>query len=346
MNTDIRLSVGFFDHPKTIKLERQLGLPGVVSLIRLWLWAAQNRPSGVLSGMDEEDIEIAARWNGEQGAFNAVATAVRFFDCVDGVYHIHDWQAHNAWQADAENRSDASRLSRMAKTFPDAYKMLEEAGIKGISRDVYAVITESNDRLTTVERLLRNRSSPFLTSPCLSSPLPSLPEERESSLRSDSLSEPDGPDEKKQLPKRPQKTQPEPQPLPEDSEAFRLAVFMRDILKANLPTLKEPDLQKWARDFDVALRNDGRMSDPCFVTQVVKWACSDSFWRGNIQSPVKLREKFDQLTSKMEAEAAKARTTTQQAWQSPAQRRVDQNVAACAEAKSMLFGDKGETGHD
>ena len=57
MNSDIRLSVGFFDHPKIIKLERQLGLEGVTALLRLWLWAAQNRPSGILSGMDGEDIE-------------------------------------------------------------------------------------------------------------------------------------------------------------------------------------------------------------------------------------------------------------------------------------------------
>ena len=29
MNSDIRLSVGFFDHPKTVKLERQLGHEGI-----------------------------------------------------------------------------------------------------------------------------------------------------------------------------------------------------------------------------------------------------------------------------------------------------------------------------
>lgn len=71
MNIDIRLSVGFFDHPKIIKLERQLGLEGVTALLRLWLWAAQNRPSGMLSGMDGEDIEIAARWKGDKAEVEA-----------------------------------------------------------------------------------------------------------------------------------------------------------------------------------------------------------------------------------------------------------------------------------
>ena len=91
----------------------------------------------------------------------------------------------------------------------------------------------------------------------------------------------------------------------EDSDAYILAVLMRDTLKVNIPTLKEPNLQKWAHDFDVALRNDERMKDPLFVAEVIKWACSDSFWRTNIQSPDKLREQFDKLTAKMEAEAEK-----------------------------------------
>ena len=352
MNSDIRLSVGFFDHPKIIKLERQLGLGGVVALMRLWLWAAQNRPSGALSGMDDEDIAIAARWNGEATAFKDVVTRLKLLDKVGDVYHIHDWQEHNAWQSDAENRSNASRLARMAKTYPEIYKILEDAGIKGISREDYAVVTASNDPKAAVERLLTSPLSPFLSfpfssSPCLSSPCPAfqVQEERESSLRSDSLSEPDGPDAPPENPpakkpeKKPQAPKPRPEPLPEDSEAHKLAVLMRDTLKANVPTLKEPNLEKWAQSFAVALRNDERMTEPSFVAEVIKWACADGFWRANIQSPDKLRAKFDQLTAKMENEAEKARTSSKAGkWKSPAQRRVEANQEACEEAERMLFG--------
>lgn len=344
MNSDIRLSVGFFDHPKIIKLERQLGLEGVTALLRLWLWAAQNRPSGILSGMDGEDIEIAARWKGVQGEFNGVVTRLKLLDTVGEICQIHDWQEHNTWQSDAENRSNASRLSRMAKTHPEIYKILEDAGIKGISREVYGVVTASNDPKAAVERLLTTPSSPFLSlpfssSPCLSSPYGE--EERETSLRSVSLSEPDGPDAPPENP--PGKTQekkppkPTPEPLPEDSEPYKLAVLMRETLKANVPTLKEPNLQKWAHSFAVALRNDKRMSEPAFVAQVVVWACSDAFWRANIQSPDKLREKFDQLTAKMEAQAEKAKAAPEK-WKSPAVRRVEANIEAGREAKEILFG--------
>ena len=346
MNSDIRLSVGFFDHPKIIKLERQLGLEGVTALLRLWLWAAQNRPSGILSGMDEEDIAIAARWKRDPTEFNGVVRRLKLLDAVGDMFQIHDWQEHNTWQSEAENRSNASRLSRMAKTHPEIYKMLDDAGIKGISKEVYAVITASNDPKAALERLLTNPLSPFLTLPSLSSPCLSFPtgeEERETSLRSVSLSEPDGPDVQPENPpgqtqeKKTQKAKSVVEPIAEDSDAYRLAVLMRDTLKANVPTLKEPNLQKWAQSFAVALRNDERMTEPVFVSQVVLWACSDAFWRTNIQSPDKLREKFDQLTAKMEAQAERASTETGK-WKSPAVRRVEANMEAGKEAERLLFG--------
>ena len=49
MNNDIRLSVEFFDHPKTVKLQRRLGVGAVICLQRLWIWTAQNRSNGVFS---------------------------------------------------------------------------------------------------------------------------------------------------------------------------------------------------------------------------------------------------------------------------------------------------------
>lgn len=118
---------------------------------------------------------------------------------------------------------------------------------------------------------------------------------------------------------------------------------MRDTLKINVPTLKEPDLQQWARSFDLALRNDERMGEAHFIAEVIKWACSDSFWRANIQSPDRLREKFDQLTAKMENAVEKARATMRAGtWKSAAQRRVESNHEAGREAKRLLFGDSDQ----
>ena len=337
MNTDIRLAVGFFDHPKTVKLERLLGPQAVISLMRLWLWAVQHRPGGVLFGMDADDIEIVARWSGEKGAFLPAITELRFLDSVDGAYRVHDWEEHNPWQSEAEGRADKARFSRLRQVCPEGYERLKSEGINAITKADYLRMASvkrvsgqtsenSGDSLADAEEapggVRQNAGESPTPAPVPFQPL-SFP-----------VPEP-APNEKRKTPC---------QVFGEDSEAFRLALCMRDTLKISIPTLKEPDLQKWARDFDIALRNDERMAEPHFVAQVIKWACSDSFWRANIQSPAKLREKFDQLTAKMETEAAKARAARPE-WQSPAQRRVEQNKAACEEAKALLFGNK-EAGHD
>ncbi|MFU2207203.1 hypothetical protein [Solidesulfovibrio sp. C21] len=150
MNTDIRLSTEFWDHPKTVKLERRLGLQGPKSLQILWMWTAKNHPDGRLEGEDVEGIEIAAKWPGNESTFVETLVSLRWLDQDGDTFCLHDWREHNAWAAEADSRSDKSRLSRMAKTHPDLYARLIKEGKQGVSRDEY-------ESLTTVERPLNGR---------------------------------------------------------------------------------------------------------------------------------------------------------------------------------------------
>lgn len=68
-----------------------------------------------------------------------------------------------------------------------------------------------------------------------------------------------------------------------------------ELLLVNIPTLRKPDLQKWAKDFDLLYRVDKREKE--HVKKVIAFALSSDFWKKNILSPAKLREKFDQLTA-------------------------------------------------
>lgn len=109
--TDIRIKVGFLTHPKTVKLRRRCGSEGVESIISLWCFAAdtEGREAGSLAGMDTEDIEIAAKWRGESGAFVDAAIAVGFLDAVDNHLVIHDWTEHQPWVALAPVRAAAGK---------------------------------------------------------------------------------------------------------------------------------------------------------------------------------------------------------------------------------------------
>lgn len=160
MNTDFRVAVDFFSHHKARKLKKRLGADGVMALLQLWAYAAKLRTDGDLSGMSVEDIELAADWDGDDGALVAVLHDVGFLDLEGDVYALHDWIENNAWAAGAESRSDASRLSRMARTYPNEYKALVEAGVKGIGKEDYESLRNVNDRQTVVERLLNDLPSP------------------------------------------------------------------------------------------------------------------------------------------------------------------------------------------
>ena len=149
-NVDIRVDVNFFQHPKTIRLERQCGLAGVKSLLLLWCWAAQNRPEGTLANISAEDVEIIAGWDGEKGALLAALTDLRWLDEEGGTYSLHDWNDWNAWVAASVTRGDKARLSRMARSYPELYAQLKAAGAEGITRAEYLRLTTSYDRSTIV----------------------------------------------------------------------------------------------------------------------------------------------------------------------------------------------------
>lgn len=122
--TDIRLKCGFHDHPKTVKLIRKIGFEGVFSLTKLWCWAAENRPKGDLSGLDVDDIEIAAGWNGEQGKFlSAIKSGWLNEDMI-----LNSWEEEQGFIFHSDERREKARnaaASRWNKRKPsDATSML------------------------------------------------------------------------------------------------------------------------------------------------------------------------------------------------------------------------------
>ena len=108
---DLRISFGILDHPKKIKLQRRCGNESFENLLRLWIFVAQTKPRGKLDGMDDEDIEIAAGWNGESGFFAQSMIDVGFLILIDSVYHIKDWKDHNGYAYHAPERVEKARMA-------------------------------------------------------------------------------------------------------------------------------------------------------------------------------------------------------------------------------------------
>jgi len=115
--SDARLNTGLAGHHKTKKLLRRLGPAGPWALVCLFLWTAANRSDGDLSGMSNEDIELAADWQGEPDALVPVLAEVGFLDGSAGERKIHDWAEHNPWAAGAEDRAESSRWAALCKRY-------------------------------------------------------------------------------------------------------------------------------------------------------------------------------------------------------------------------------------
>lgn len=144
MNSDFRISVDFWYHPKTKKLIRRLGLEGVRSLQILWAWTAANRPSGSLTGMDDEDIELASDWNGEIGSFVKALKELHWLDQNQEGFVIHDWQTNNPWAADADFRADKARLARLRQVNLAAYEKCVAEGKTSVTTEEYEALKKFN----------------------------------------------------------------------------------------------------------------------------------------------------------------------------------------------------------
>lgn len=72
------------------------------------------------------------------------------------------------------------------------------------------------------------------------------------------------------------------------------AQWLYDRIRANNPEHKPPSMATWADEVRLMRERDGRGHRE--ICELFGWAQDDSFWRANILSPAKLREKWDQLT--------------------------------------------------
>jgi hypothetical protein len=84
-------------------------------------------------------------------------------------------------------------------------------------------------------------------------------------------------------------------------EFYELVDLLVELMLQNDPKAKVPKTEsqryKWARDFRLLVERDER--PVVEVRKVLIWGQNDSFWKGNILSPRKFREKYPALRSKM-----------------------------------------------
>lgn len=112
---DIRVQTNFRTSLKRKRFERALGPNGLVCLIDLWLWVREHRPAGDLEGFSALDVEDAAGWDGEAGAFARALVEHRWIDETEGGFKIHNWEKRQPWSYGSERRSEIARENAMKR---------------------------------------------------------------------------------------------------------------------------------------------------------------------------------------------------------------------------------------
>lgn len=169
----IGVEIDFTDHPKTVRLCVALGSETAwAHLVNLWGWVMKYAKDGDLARFTPVEIEHAARWRGEPGAFYKAAVWAGFLD--ESPLRIHDWMEHNGKWVEKASR-DKKRLADKRLKARDEADLAPVATRKPPkSRAVPGVARPSRDVAATSQR----RSSDVAgTSPLLSLPLLSKPEE-------------------------------------------------------------------------------------------------------------------------------------------------------------------------
>jgi len=89
----------------------------------------------------------------------------------------------------------------------------------------------------------------------------------------------------------------------ESSIHFILAKRLYDRILENNPNHKKPNLQNWANDIRLMMERDKRTQKQ--IEYVIDWCQQNNFWKSNILSVAKLREKFDQLVIQIKSNKEK-----------------------------------------
>ncbi|MFW9872558.1 MAG: hypothetical protein ACFFG0_05595, partial [Candidatus Thorarchaeota archaeon] len=111
MNQDFRVSTDFWDHHKTVRLKKELGYAGIEALQRLWSYTAKFRPNGYLTNMDNIDIAIACKWEGDADRLVEVLSNKKYpwIEKNGDHYKLHNWEKRNGFAVHAEERSEKAR---------------------------------------------------------------------------------------------------------------------------------------------------------------------------------------------------------------------------------------------
>jgi len=142
----IELHDTVFGHRKTRKMARLLDMACVPlsgHLSAIWCWALDKTTDGRIAEHSIADMEEAAEWDGEPGAFIAAMVASGYMDEENGFLILHDWTDY-AGRYIEKKTGNAERQRRWRERAKEARSIVTESNAE--SRDSNALVTQKTLR--------------------------------------------------------------------------------------------------------------------------------------------------------------------------------------------------------
>jgi hypothetical protein len=131
-------------HPKVRRLARTLDVPQATAigyLVIWWTWVLRYRPDGELTGLEPEELEDGAGWEGAPGHLARALERAGLLDRTpDGRLQVHDWHHYAGSLREAERKARQRRASTAPSDSPGTMSRDCPATVPGLSQDCPATV--------------------------------------------------------------------------------------------------------------------------------------------------------------------------------------------------------------
>jgi len=157
----LNLDLDYFDHPKTMRLVRLLGVGAELFPVRLWCYCGKfHYEDGRFEGYSPEEIESRAGWKGKEGLMLQTMKQVGYMERSAGHWQMCNWNEHQGHIAKYRERGRQAAIARWSKARDDLDATSNATSIAGSNAP--ALPTKPTDpnqpakrlngeRLTTIE---------------------------------------------------------------------------------------------------------------------------------------------------------------------------------------------------
>ncbi|WJH28425.1 hypothetical protein N6H13_25880 [Paenibacillus sp. CC-CFT742] len=289
----------------------------------IWWWAMDWAPDGNISNFEPIDLADAAHFEGDPEVFfNALVEANYIGKTLDG-YEVLNW--HNIGGQVLESRKKAAAKKAKQREMAAAKKAAEAAGKTDVPGDIPRDIPGTDEGRPPPVPVYKELDIDLdKEKELIKKDIPQDENQQQnqnqdqnpkSEPNAENPAEPKDPGQKPgksgkgKTGKKGSRKKPE---YEENSPFLKMANYLKEKIDGFAQAegiahlTKRSNMQTWADDFRLLVEVDGQ-HDRNLIRDVMEWLPTSVFWRKNVLSGSKFREKFGTLVLEMRSDKAKGK---------------------------------------